>query len=135
MDSVATNTVKSQKRRNGASIICFWGEKNTYTVFAEYQNNRFNILRTNDDLKTILTLPAKAKTRQEVTLANYFVTFYVKSGIVWRIGCNVRIFDKLPDARYRHPTIKKSGFGLYSHSKQVLHYSLTVEIFKINYRT
>ena len=80
MDSVATNTVKSQKRRNGASIICFWGEKNTYTVFAEYQNNRFNILRTKDDLKTILTLPAKAKTRQEVTLANYFVTFfYVRS--------------------------------------------------------
>ena len=27
MDAVATNTVKSQKRRHGASIICFWGPK------------------------------------------------------------------------------------------------------------
>ena len=26
-ECIATNTVKSQKRRNGASIICFWGQK------------------------------------------------------------------------------------------------------------
>ena len=25
VDAVATNTVKSEKRRNGASMICFWG--------------------------------------------------------------------------------------------------------------
>ena len=29
-DAVATNTVKSQKRRNGASIMCFWGQKKSF---------------------------------------------------------------------------------------------------------
>ena len=37
-DAVATNTVKSQKRRNGASIICFWGPKKINEIFVMFNN-------------------------------------------------------------------------------------------------
>ena len=33
VDAVATNTVKAQERRNGASIKCFWCEKNGDGIF------------------------------------------------------------------------------------------------------
>ena len=40
VDAVATNTVKAQERRNGASIKCFWCEKNGDGIFTQCSDSQ-----------------------------------------------------------------------------------------------